>query len=157
MGGAPRPSSAQARDVLSSLDADGTRLAARVVTPWWYHLTLGVIVAVFVGSQALPGSASIGLVALGIIALPILVTVYNRRYGVSISQPTGPRSRRLLFTTVAVLVVAMLSSLVFKMIGFDPWWALIPAVLAAAATTLLGRRYDNALRSELALGRGTHS
>ena len=144
-----RPTSAEARDALSALDADGASLAERMVTPWWYHLCLGLIVAVLTGAQALPGAYSIIVIALGIIAIPLLTTAYNQRYGISTTQPAGPRSRRLLFIAVAFLVVAMVSALVLKLTEQNPAWGLVPAAVAAVATVLIGRRYDDALRAEL--------
>lgn len=146
------PTSAEARDVLSLLDVDGTRLAERVVTPWWYHVALGAIVALFVTSQALPTAAMSVPIVLGIVALPVLTTVYSRRYGVSVSQPAGPRGRRLLLMTLGVLVVAMLSGVALKFAGIAPWWVVVPAALAFIVTVILGRRYDDALRSEIATG-----
>ena len=82
-----QPSATEATDALGQLSADRSRLADRVVTPWWYHPTLGIIVSVFVLAQVLSPPLSISLVALGIIAIPVLTTAYSRRYGIS---PTTP-------------------------------------------------------------------
>lgn len=144
------PTAAQARDALTSLDDDGAILSKRVATPWWYHSTLGFIVAMFVTSQALPGGMAITLVALGVIALPLLTTKYSRRYGVTITQPAGPRSRRILLTTLGVALAAFLAALAIKLTGVDPWWVAFPAATAFAATVILGRQYDDALRREIA-------
>ncbi|WP_162924936.1 hypothetical protein [Mycetocola zhujimingii] len=144
------PTSAEARDVLSLLDVDGSRLAERVVTPWWYHVALGAIVALFVASQAMPTAAMSVAIVLGIVALPVLTTVYSRRYGVSVSQPAGPRGRRLLLMTLGVLVAAMLSGVALKLAGIALSWVMVPAVLAFIVTVVLGRRYDDALRREIA-------
>ncbi|WP_126412798.1 hypothetical protein [Acidipropionibacterium jensenii] len=143
------PEAASARETLRQLQDDGSRLAARVVTPWWYHPALGAIVAAFVGSQVLPGSTAIWIVAVGIMLLPVLTITYNRRYGVSTTQPAGSRGKRLLLTLLAILILAMVSSLAIKFLAFSPWWGLIPAVSALLATVVLGRRYDDALRDEL--------
>lgn len=140
---------AEARAALDGVAHDGTALAARIVTPWWYHPALGLIVGVFVVAQVLPGAWSIAAVALGIIAIPALTTTYARRYGVAISKPAGPRSRRLMRNALAVLVACMLSGLGIRLVGLAPWWVVIPTVVAFAATVLLGRRFDEALRREL--------
>lgn len=128
---------------------DGSRLAARVVTPWWYHPALGVIVAAFAASPAFPGASGIWAVAIGIVLLPILTLTYNRRYGVSTTQPAGPRSKRLLLAMLAILILAMASTLSIKLLALSAWWVVAPAVVAFAATVVLGRRYDAALRDEL--------
>ncbi|WP_127782428.1 hypothetical protein [Rhodococcus sp. X156] len=141
---------AQARQALDGLDVDGARLAEQMVTPWWYHPSLGLVVALIVGAQALPGSAAVVLVALGVIAIPVLTTTYRRRYGISTTQPAGPRSRRLLFLTAGIFLLAMVASTFGKLAGLASGWALLPAVLALVTTVVLGRRYDDVLRSELA-------
>jgi len=90
------------------------------------------------------------LLVLGIVAIPILTTTYSQRFGVVVTKPAGPRSKRLLLATLGVLVAAMMSSLAFKFLSIDPWWALIPAGVTFMATVILGRRYDEALRQEVA-------
>lgn len=144
------PSTVEARAALADLDADGARLADRVVTPWWYHPILALIVAVIVSSQALSGPGTVMILPLAIIALPILVIAYSRHSGVTVTQPAGPRSKRLLIVLVSLMIAAMASGVVLKLTGLSPGWVLIPAVLAAVATLVLGRRYDAALRAELA-------
>ena len=146
----PAMTQADARAVLGSLDADGTTLADRIVTPWWYHPALGVITAVFAGAHALPGAWPVIAIAIGIVAIPVLTTTYSRRYGVAVSKPAGPRGRRLMLAVLAVVVAAMLSSLAVKLLGLEPRWASIPAAITFAATVVLGRRYDAALRDEIA-------
>lgn len=146
----PRPTSAEAREALDRLNQDGEILARRVVTPWWYHVGLAAIIFTMIGSQALPGVASITLVALAIVAIPVLTLTYSRLYGISTSYRGGPRSTRILIATIAVLAIGMISALAIKIIGASPWWVLIPAGLAALATVILGRRYDDTLRAELA-------
>lgn len=147
-----RPSPSEARAILDGLTADGASLASRVVTPWWYHVALGLVVATIVISQSLPGSLSIGLVVVGVLALPVITTAYMRRYGVSVSSPAGPRSRRLLFATLVVLAASMAAALVIRATDQSAWWALLPAAIAFVTTVVLGRRYDAALRLELAGG-----
>ena len=149
--GRERPSSpAEAQAALAALDVDAVRLAERVVTPWWYHPALGLIVALLVGAQALAPTPAIILTVLGVVLLPVLAAVYTRRYGVSVTRPAGPRSRRLLFATIAVLALAMVSVLVLRAADASPWWAVVPVAIAFMATVALGRRYDDALRGELA-------
>ena len=137
----------EARAALAFLDDDGARLAERVVTPWWYH----PIVAAIVISQALPGAWGITLLPLAIIAIPLLMLAYKKHSGVATTQPAGPRSRRLMLMLLVIVVLALVSTLVVKLTDSSPWWALIPAAIAAVATVLLGRRYDAVLRQELAL------
>lgn len=141
----------EARETLASLDDDGARLAERVVTPWWYHPILAAIVAATVISQALPGTWGVTLLPLAIIAIPLLMLAYTKHSGVATTQPAGPRSKRLLLVLVSIMILAMASTIAFKVTDSSPWWALVPAAIAAGATVVLGRRYDAVLRQELAL------
>lgn len=142
---------AEARAALDSLDSDGARLAARVVTPWWYHPILGAIVAVIVAAQALPGTWSVTLPPVSIIAILLLMHAYKKHSGVATTQPAGPRSKRLLLVTAGIMILALTSAVALKLTGSSPWWVMISAAIAALATVVLGRRYDAALRAELAL------
>lgn len=154
-GEAPRgdvTSRQEALDTLAGLDVDRALLAERVVTPWWYHPILGGIVALLVGAQALPGVLSVTVLALGVVMIPVLVTVYTRRYGVSVTGSVGPRTRRLMAVLVGVLTVGMVSNLIIKFTGVGPAWGLVGAVICGAVTVVLGRRYDDLLRTELASG-----
>lgn len=144
----------EARAALGDLEHDGATLAARIVTPRWYHPVLGVITAVFVGAQALPGAWPIMVIAIGIAAIPVLTTSYTQRYGVAVSKPVGPHSRLILRVMLAVLIAAMMSSLALKLLGFEPWWALVPTAITFVTTVVLGRRYDEALRQEIAAPSG---
>lgn len=145
-----RASRTQAQTTLDDITRDRERLATRIITPWWYHPALGLITSVFAAAHALPGVWPIAAITLGIIALPVLTTTYARVSGVVVTKPAGPRSRRLLIATLVVLVAAMSCSLAFKFLDVSPWWALVPAGVTFVATVVLGRRYDDALRQEIA-------
>lgn len=149
------PSASEAADILSRLSADRPRLAKQVVTPWWYHPALGLIVSVLVLAQVLSPPLSISLVTLGIIAIPVLTTAYSRRYGLSLTQPTGKRSGRMLLASVGVLALAMAGALVVRLTEVSSWWVLPVVISAFVATVVLGRRYDKMLRKELAQDQGT--
>ncbi|MGP5641557.1 hypothetical protein ACTXPS_19220 [Brachybacterium tyrofermentans] len=142
----------EALDTLAGLDIDRAQLAERVVTPWWYHPILGASVAMIVGAQALPGALSPAVLALGAAMIPVLVMVYTRSYGVVARAPTGPRTRRLMGVLVVLLIVGIASNLVIKLTGIEPAWGLVGAVICGVATVVLGRRYDDLLRIELASG-----
>ena len=146
----PRPTPAEARAALSGLGADGARLAERVVTPGWYHPTLGAIVALICCTQALPFPASAAFLPVALFALPALVLVYRRRYGIWIAGPAGPRSRRLQRTMGLLVVLSFGAALVVKYSALDYAWVVLPAAVSFVAAVSLGRRYDDALRDELA-------
>jgi uncharacterized membrane protein len=141
---------AEARAALDHLDGDGVRLADAVFTPSWYHPILGLLVAGLVCAPALPPWGSLVVLAIAVLGCVLLASVYRRRSGVSTVTPTGPRSRSLLILFAAILVLAMILGAVIGFTDASPWWAVLPASVAFAAAVVLGRRYDAALRSELA-------
>lgn len=138
-----------ARAALEALAVDRSVLAERVWTPWWYHPTLGLIVAAFVGSPAVhdPAAHSM-LVTAGCVALVFLMLGYKRVTGLSVSRAAGPRSRARIVIVMVVVAVLFLTSLVLVATGNEPW------VLATATAVFLvcfigGRRYDRIYRQEL--------
>ncbi|WP_273652133.1 hypothetical protein [Cellulomonas fimi] len=147
---APRPTPAEARDALAGLATDRATLAARVVTPWWYHPTLGAVVALIVCTQALPSPASLVLLPVALLGLPALVVLYRRRYGVWVSEPAGPLSRRIYRALIVVLVLVFGALLVVKLTAVEYRWVLLPAVVGFVAAVVLGPWYDDAQRRELA-------
>jgi len=139
-----------ARAALSGLDDDNARLAERVVTPWWYHPVLGVVVAAVALSSSLPPSAMSSVIAAAVVVLVLLPAAYRRRYGVWVSEPAGPRSRRLFRHVMVAIVLGIAGGALLGLLGLV--WALAPAVLVLVAVVVLGRRYDAALRQDLAAG-----
>jgi hypothetical protein len=140
----------QARRALSALDADGARLAGRVITPGWYHPILGVIVAVMISGIATPGAMGFGLIVLGIVGVPVLARAYMRRAGVWISRAAGPVTRQLQRVLLAVYMVLFGAALALRLTEASPWWVLLPAASGFLLTWVAGRRYDRELRRELA-------
>lgn len=146
---APGPTPSEAREALAGLEADDARLAERLVTPGWYHPVLGAIVALIVCTQALPSPASVAFLPVALFALPALVLVYRRRYGLWVGRPAGPRSKRLLGTMVVLFLLCFGAALVVKFTAVAYAWVLLPAGVGFVASVVLGRRYDDALRQEL--------
>jgi hypothetical protein len=146
---ADSPSPAEARRALSDLELDGVRLAERVVTPWWYYPTVGALVVLIVVTQALPSPASVVTLPVALFALPALVLVYRRRYGLWISQPAGPRSRLISQLVLVVFALTFAAMLVIKLTGIEYRWVLVPATVGFVAAVVLGPWYDDALRREL--------
>jgi hypothetical protein len=138
-----------ARAALEALAVDRGGLAERVWTPWWYHPSLGLIVAVFVGSPAVrdPAAHSM-LVAAGCVGLVFLMLGYKRVTGLSVSSAAGPRSRARIVVVMVAVGVLFVASMVLAATGNEPW------VLATTVTVFLvcliaGRGYDRIYRQEL--------
>lgn len=137
------------RAQLTGLEADTARLASRVRGPWWYHLALGVVVATIVASQALEGIPSIALVALAIIAIPLIVGVYQRRHGIWPAPGTGRATRLLQALLLGTVAAAFVAAVTLRILDSPEWIILVIAVAAAVAVVVAGRAYDRALEAEL--------
>lgn len=144
-------------DPLTALqDVDDSRaaIAERLVTPWWYHPCLGLVLAalvVAVGAR-LPAPATLGIEAVAVVALGVLVSSYKRLTGLWVSlQSAGPRARRAwavyaIPTVVCVLAAAALSP-------WLPLWVLgLLAGVVLVATVVCGRHMDDVLREEIRSG-----
>ena len=113
-------------------------------------MILSLIIAVFVGAQAVPGPPSLMLITGGVIALAVLLGADKRSSGVMAVKPAGPRSTRLLWIAVGVIAALIAANAVLGLTGANPWWGLLPAVLAFGLAQWLGGRYDDALSTERA-------
>ncbi|MWB98990.1 hypothetical protein [Agromyces seonyuensis] len=142
---------AGARDALASLEADAVHLADRVITPWWYHPILAVLVALIMTGLLLPPFGTAACTATGILGMVLLMRAYGRVSGVVITQAAGPRGRALLWALVGILAAAFIAVVVIANSGASGWWAALAIVPTAVAVIVLGRRYDDSLRRELPL------
>jgi hypothetical protein len=149
---------AQAREALNSLDTDGAELGAQIATPWWFHLSLGLIVGVIVEAQALPGSTIMMFVLLPcLVALGLVIGTFRKRYKITAGQTAGAPSALLLWCTLGTLAVAMAAGIAIKYTESSLWWGLLPAAYAFGTIVFVGRRYDRGFRRELARDSVAHS
>lgn len=136
-------------DASAALDAAATAragMAERLATPWWYHVTLGLLVAQMAFVQGLDNPnwtlPSAFLLILGSLGL---VLVYRRQTGLVAARPQGIRARLLL----ALLSALAMGGIVVGALTRDLAVSSIAAVVVLVGTVVLGRRYDEALRDEL--------
>lgn len=140
----------EARDALQSIADTRSDLADRMVTPWFYHPILAVLMAGMVlvyGLDRFRESPLRILFALLVIFASLgLVQAYARMTGVQVGRPTGPRSKRML----ALLAIGLIAPLLWEIIS-EPSRGVV-LVLAAfifVFTIVCGRAYDAALRADL--------
>lgn len=132
--------------------ASGARAAAaeRLVTPWWYHPILGLLVGGYFVAAAL-GDTTVRLIgAVAFFAgLVALVSAYRRMTGVWISGLQAGRAGRWAYALTGVLVVTTAAGLAVTWSTSLTWPAWAAAAVMAIAVILLGRRFDMALRARL--------
>lgn len=147
-------SSTEAREALGALDTDRIDLASRVVTPTWYHSIWGMLFAVLIFALGAVPRTYVGLVSgLCTLGFLLLMRTYKTRYGVWISSPAGPRSRRLYAVIMAVVIVGAGAALALRLWDLSAWWVVVLAAVTVAVAVPLGRRYDEALRQDIRQGR----
>lgn len=129
-------------------------VADRLVTPWWYHPVLGLMLGGYLVALSI-GDIVVTVVAIVLFAgaCVVLASAYRRRYGIWITgADAGPAARPWLLALMGVVGVAMTASvlIVRETSLFWPSWCL--AAVVVVATTVLGRRCDAALRAQLRAG-----
>jgi hypothetical protein len=143
-----KPEDAQA--ALHLVTASRAEVADRLITPWWYHPALGLLVA---GVVAAPAARSLvvlyGAPLLCALGCAVLATVYSRMTGVWINGFNAGRASRWAVALGVVNAGAIVLGGAVTM-AFD-WWPvpLVLAVLVVPVTVVLGRQFDAAIRAEL--------
>jgi hypothetical protein len=126
-------------------------LADRMTAPWWYYPVLGVLVAQHAFVQGFDNrNWTLPSFLLLIVGSAVLVMTWRRLSGLTVTTPTGPRSRILLVMQVLVAAVCI----GVADVADDQRIAAAAAVIVVVATVVLGRRYDEALGQDLRDGGG---
>jgi len=147
------PTQDQAQDALNTLDGDRAALAARVVTPPWYHPILGMIAAAMTFGLAIQSHypAFTGFLVFSILAIFLLERTYAAIYGVS-AMPSGRRSKAYYYTRLLVLLFTMATAGMFGLEGKPLSWCIPVVAIQFILLVTLGHRQDDAMRREIAQG-----
>jgi hypothetical protein len=141
------------RAALAAVDATRASVADRLVTPWWYHPTLGLLAAAYLVGYALGDTVvRMSVLIAFFVGLGALVSVYRRRTGVWVSgHRAGAATRWAVAMGVSAVVVVVTAMVVHAATGLLwPVWAC--AAVLFVLIVALGRRFDARLRSELRSG-----
>lgn len=126
------------------------RLAERLPTPWWYHLSLGLVVGGMVAGLALGFGEPEGLlVVLGLVAVEVVVMLVHRnRAGVwSVAWDGYPRA--YLWALCAVLGVLLTVACLVAARTDRTWPVVALAVAATVSYVTCGRVADARWRTAL--------
>ncbi|KQY57028.1 hypothetical protein ASD30_12250 [Nocardioides sp. Root140] len=140
----------QASEALDAIGDTRADLADRLVTPWFHHPVLAVLMTGMVlvhGLEQLRDSWFRVPFALVVIAASLgLARLYAHMTGISISSPVGPRSKLML----TILGVGLVGSLLWLIIA-EPAQGVVLGVagFVFVFTVVAGRSYDAALRADL--------
>ena len=140
----------EAAAALGLVSSSRAQLADRLVTPWWYHPTFGLLAATAVSGY---GSGSNLLGALGVLVFTVgavvLVSTYKRITGVWVSGHRPGPAKRYAVAAGLVLGIGMLASVGARALTGGLLPSVLLAVAVAALLVVLGRRYDDVLRADL--------
>jgi hypothetical protein len=139
-----------ARAALDAIAEGRRRMADRVVTPWWYHPALGILVGAL---MAVPSTqerwAIVAVDVAGAIGLAVLTQAYRNRTGVwPASKLRGPAGR-LRIVYVAVILVVYFTCAALEFVAGWRGATVVAGAVVAVLTVVYGRRYDEKLRAEL--------
>ncbi|MGO2540976.1 MAG: hypothetical protein ACTH8J_07490 [Specibacter sp.] len=143
----------EAREALAAIDGARSSAADRLVTPWWYHVVLGLLVAGFVLIYAF-GNVPVVLVGIAayFVGLAILVGAYKNKTGVWISGFRAGAATPWTYALVGVYVTGMIAAILLARLASLDWAAWVAAPVLVVATVVIGRRFDGALRADLRSG-----
>jgi hypothetical protein len=138
---------------LAAVRTGRSAAADRLVTPWWYHpilglLVAGLLVAYGIGSRWVVGATLV--VFFGGVAA--LVTAYRSRTGVWVSGFSAGGASRWAYALGGLILACFAGALVARYVHHTDWAAWAAAVVAVVGTVLIGRRFDVALRERIRRG-----
>lgn len=139
------PSGDEARQALRLVSETRADLAERLITPWWYHPGLGVIVAALVVALAAPGPGKNFVIVAAMLGLVGLVTAYSRMTGLGF----GDEYYKLAVVELVALLSVVLAAMIIVLIFPQPVVVVSAAAVALVATIGLGRRADATMRRKL--------
>lgn len=119
---------------LADVDAARRSVADRLITPWWYHPALGVILAaiMLVAALDLHNLVRLPVALAGAVGIGLLIGAYQRTTGLWVDlRNLGPTATDR---------------------ALPAWLAVLLAAVAVIATIVLGRRVDDAMRAEIRSG-----
>ena len=143
------PSPEEALASIEVVDQANADLADRLVTPWWYHPSVGLIEAMIIVSFTLPTPWQLVALAVAVACLGAVVRAYQRLTGLGMSMRYAALARGWVLGLVAVVLAAIGVVVLVDQVAVT----IALAVLVLLATIVIGRRADSAIRTRLRSGR----
>ena len=140
----------EAAEQLALIAETRARLADRLVTPWWYHLSLGALMGVLVLAIGLGiGNGWFAVVvAVVVVGEGVLVGAYRRTMGVWTATWDGfPRST--VWVAFGVALVLFVASAAVRLWTAVVWPIWVLAAVAVVGFVALGRWTDAVWRRRL--------
>jgi hypothetical protein len=142
----------EAQAALAAVRQSRSDIADRLITPWWYHPVLGVLVGglITVATIGVSFQVLLGVLAVYAVGVYLLMSAYRRKTRVWMNGfGGGPKARRSITLMAVVTIAITIAGSVFSTGLEIRWTALITGLAVAVTVTIWGRHYDNVLRAEL--------
>jgi predicted Na+-dependent transporter len=140
----------QDMEQLSIITEARAAVADRLITPWWYHPILGLLLAGYLVGLSL-GSNAVRVITAVLFAIGcgLLVRAYRHLTGVWVSGVDAGRPIRWARALAAVVLACFTASwgIAYWTELTWPVWCL--AAVVFVSTVILGRRFDTAQREQL--------
>lgn len=132
---------------MDGVDQVRAQMGARVASPWWFHVGLGLLVAqqAFVSGVVGDNWTFVSFVVL-VVGAAVLVALARRATGITVALPRGPRSRGVMTARFVAALVCIWGA---ALVG-NTTLAVVLTVAAFVATVVLGLVYDHALADDVA-------
>ncbi|WP_242640736.1 hypothetical protein [Streptomyces kasugaensis] len=141
-----------AREALDAVAASRTQVAAHVASPWWYHVGMGVTLALLFLSMSLRMASWAVPLFVGVVVL--LGLAVRRVTGVSFDRYTATPGATRLFGIYALVSVLVVVTGMYLEWGAEVHWAIAGAGLVVGVlTTAVGYRVDAVARHDIQAGR----
>ncbi|WP_205323683.1 hypothetical protein [Glycomyces sp. YM15] len=142
----------EAQAALAAVQESRSDMADRLITPWWYHPVLGVLVGglITVATIGVAFPVLMGVIAVYALGVFLLMSAYRRKARVWMSGfDGGPKARRSITLLLIVTLAIAIAGSVFSMGLEIRWTALLTGLAVGVTMTLWGRHYDKVVRAEL--------
>jgi MFS family permease len=143
----------EAAAALESIDESRAVVADRLVTPAWYHPVLGLLAGGLITSaEAHRWWVFLSALVVYAVGCGVLVSSYRKLTGIWVSGlRRGPAGRVSLWLMAGLYADAGLAALLDLALGLRGAFV-VGGVVAVGLVVVLGRRFDEALRTELRAG-----
>jgi hypothetical protein len=140
----------EAAAALESIGERRGELADRLLTPAWYHPVLGLLAGGLIASaEAHRWWVFLSAFVVYAVGCGVLVSSYRKLTGIWVGGlRRGPAGRVSMWLMGALYAVAGLAALLDLALGVRGAFV-VGGVVAVGLVVVLGRRFDEALRSEL--------
>lgn len=137
------------REALAQVAMANADVADRLVTPWWYHPVLGVLLCLHLTTLSTASALVLVGTPLFVFGCVVLVTVYRRQTGIWVPATTRPRAIRGTSLFAALVVLGTVAALSVAYTGASWRVGAAVGVVLGVVTVPVGRWIDACMRADI--------